>query len=268
MGTSEPQPPQASPTAKRFGGVFRLYGAEGFQRIQNAHVIVIGIGGVGSWAAEMLARSGVGKLSLVDMDDVCESNINRQVHAVQPSIGQAKVTAMADRIRMINPDCEVVERHEFFTQSNCDSILSGEIDYVFDAIDSLRHKIILLKACKWKKIPVLVSGGAGGRKDPTKIQITDLSRSINDKLLQKMRKELRANHGYPRNLKKKFGAECVFSPELANRPYDASGDCVIEPGSSLKLDCASGFGTAGYVTACFGMVASGRIVDQIATRKK
>lgn len=252
---------------KRFGGVFRLYGPDGFERISKAHVVIIGVGGVGSWAAEMLARSGVGKITLVDLDDVCESNINRQVHALQGTIGQSKVSAMANRMREINPTCEVIETHQFFTQSSCDAILSGSIDYVFDAIDSMRHKIILLKACKWKKIPLLVSGGAGGRMDPTKIEIEDIVRTRSDRLLQKMRKELRVNHGFPRNTKKKWRIKAVYSTELANPPFNEEGSCEVEPGSSLRLDCESGFGTAGYVTASFGMIAASEIVTSIAGKK-
>lgn len=251
-------------SSKRFGGIFRLYGPKGFHKIERSHVIVIGIGGVGSWAAELLARSGVGKITLVDLDDVCESNINRQVHALQSTIGQPKISAMAGRIREVNPDCEVIETHQFFTQSSCESILSGEIDFVFDAIDSLRHKVVLLKACKWKKIPLLVSGGAGGRCDPTQISVEDLSRSRNDRLLGKMRKELRMNHGFPRNLKKKFAVNCVYSTELASLPYRDEEQCATEPGKSLRLDCESGFGTAGFVTASFGMVAASWIISKIA----
>jgi tRNA threonylcarbamoyladenosine dehydratase len=251
---------------KRFGGVVRLYGPGGFEKINRAHVLVVGIGGVGSWTAEMLARSGVGKITLVDLDDVCESNINRQVHALQSTIGQPKVTAMANRIRDIHPGCEVVECHQYLTQNSCEGILSGEIDFVFDAIDSLRNKIIILNTCRSKKIPLLVSGGAGGRMDPTQISVSDLSQSRNDRLLQKMRKELRMKHGFPRDLKRKFGVSCVYSRELVRLPLGEEQSCEPEFSKSLRLDCESGYGTAGSVTATFGMVAASWIVSRVAEK--
>ena len=249
---------------KRFGGVVRLYGPEAWSRIRNARAMVIGIGGVGSWGAEMLARSGVGTLHLVDLDDVCESNINRQIHALQSTIGQSKVSVMANRIREIAPDCNVVEHHEFFTQRNADQLVNEDIDIVFDAIDSMRHKIVLLKRCRWMKIPLIVSGGAGGRKDPTRVKVEDMSRTRNDKLLQKIRKDLRSKHNFPRDTKKKFGVTCVYSDELASLPYDVDGSCGVKQGESLRLDCESGFGTAGYVTSVFGIVAASWMVERIA----
>lgn len=251
-------------SAKRFGGVLRLYGSEGFSKIRRAHVMVIGIGGVGSWAVEMLARSGVGKLSLVDLDDVCESNINRQIHALQSTIGQTKVGAMAERVREINPVCEVITHHQYLTRSNSETILTQGIDYVFDAIDSLRHKVVILNTCRQRKLPLLVSGGAGGRTDPTQISVDDLSRSRNDRLLQKMRKELRMKHRFPKDLKKKFGVPCIFSTELARLPVEDAASCDPEPTKSLRLDCESGYGTLGSVTAAFGMTAASWIVTKIA----
>jgi len=249
---------------KRFGGIVRLYGPEAWQRIRHARVMVVGIGGVGSWGAEMLARSGVGCIHLVDLDDVCESNINRQVHALQSTIGESKVSAMARRIREIAPECEVIEHHEFFTQRNADTLINAEIDAVFDAIDSLRHKIVLLKRCRWMKIPLIVSGGAGGRMDPTRVKVTDMSRTLNDKLLQKIRKELRAKHNFPRDTKKKFGVACVYSDELASLPFDTEGNCAVNAGESLRLDCESGYGTTGCVTSTFGIVAASWIVSRLA----
>lgn len=251
-------------TDTRFGGMLRLYGPDAWARIRTSRVMVVGIGGVGSWAAELLARSGIGAIDLVDLDDVCESNINRQVHALQSTVGQSKVDVMARRIGEISPDCKVTVHASFLTQRNVAELVHGEIDVVFDAIDALRHKITLLQHCRRQKIPLLVSGGAGGRKDPTRVRIEDMARTRNDKLLQKMRKQLRSQHHFPRDPKKKFGAACVFSDELASLPIDADGNCAVRPGESLRLDCASGFGTAGYVTAAFGMAAAGWIVERIA----
>ena len=249
---------------KRFGGLVRLYGPEVWERIRNARVMVIGIGGVGSWAAEMLARSGVGTIHLVDLDDVCESNMNRQIHALEGTIGKSKVAVMAERIRQIDPDCTVVEHEEFFTQRNAEQLVNEDIDVVFDAIDSMKHKITLLKRCRWLKIPLIVSGGAGGRKDPTRVKVDDMSRTKNDRLLQKIRKELRTSHKFPRNKKRKFGVTCVYTDELAAAPFDAEGNCEVKEGESLRLDCESGYGTAGYVTSTFGIVAAAWIVERIA----
>jgi len=245
------------------GGVARLYGNSTLLRFTQSHVMIVGIGGVGSWAAEMLARSGVGKLTLVDMDDVCESNLNRQIHATRKSIGKPKVEAMASRIADIAPECQVTKQHRFLTSASIDSIFEDPPDVVFDAIDSLRHKIELLKHCRRSKIPILVSGGAGGRMNPTLVEIEDLARTRNDKLLQKMRKELRTNNGFTRNLKKKFGVPCVYSSELAKIPDLKKGgvDCETEARSSLRLDCESGFGTAGFVTGTFGFVACSWILE-------
>lgn len=251
----------------RFGGISRLYGPEALERIQAARVMVVGIGGVGSWAAELLARSGVGAMDLVDLDDICETNINRQVHAHQRTIGQPKTRAMADRIGDIAPSCKVTEHACFLTERNVAELVHGEIDVVFDAIDALRHKITLLRHCRRQKIPLLVSGGAGGRKDPTRIRIEDMARTRNDKLLQKLRKQLRSQYHFPRDTRKKFGVPCVYSDELASLPLDADGNCAVRPGESLRLDCASGFGTAGFVTAAFGMAAAGWIIERLAQER-
>jgi tRNA A37 threonylcarbamoyladenosine dehydratase len=247
----------------QFGGLARLYGREAFQKLQQSHVMIIGIGGVGSWAVEVLARSGVGKLTLVDLDDVCESNINRQIHAVYGQVGKAKVDVMRERILQIAPSCVVDARQEYFTESSAEKILELAPDAVFDAIDSLRHKVLLLKLCRRRKIPLIVSGGAGGRVDPTRVKIEDLARTKNDKLLQKLRKELRMKHGFTRDLKKKFGVACVYSDELAREPFEDAMDCSVDEGKSRKLDCESGFGTAGYVTGVFGLTAASWIVERL-----
>jgi tRNA threonylcarbamoyladenosine dehydratase len=212
----------------------------------------------------MLARSGVGAIDLVDLDDVCESNINRQVHALQSTIGQQKVAAMAERIRLIHPNCIVTGHSTFLTQRNLESLLIPEIDAVVDAIDTLRHKVALMKHCRRHKIPLIVSGGAGGRSDPNRVQVEDLARTRNDKLLQKIRKELRTHHNFPRSLTRKFGITCVYSDELASPPFDLEGNCAVQPGDSLRLDCESGYGTVGMVTAAFGITAASWILNRLA----
>lgn len=244
----------------RFGGIERLYGAGSLERIRHAHVLIVGIGGVGSWVAEALARSGLGRLTLVDLDDVCESNINRQIHALDGQIGKPKIEAMAERCRLINPDCSVRVLHAFFTSKTAEDVFDLPYDYAMDAIDSVNHKCSFIDQCIRRKIPALVSGGAGGRIDPTQIQIADLSKSINDQLLKRVRKKLRQEFGFPRERRKPFNIECVFSPEEALFPDSCETD---EEQTSHRLDCASGFGAAAHITGTFGFVAASRIVQRI-----
>jgi tRNA A37 threonylcarbamoyladenosine dehydratase len=182
---------------QRFGGILRLHGRDGFTRLQKAHVAVIGIGGVGSWAAEALARSGVGSLTLIDLDDICVTNVNRQIHAVTSAIGALKVEAMAQRIRDINPECRVTSVPEFFTASNAGEMLGRGFDCVLDAIDNVVNKCALLAGCRSRGISVVTTGGAGGRTDPTQLRVADLTRVTHDPLIRQVRKALRREHGFP-----------------------------------------------------------------------
>lgn len=248
----------------RFGGIGRLFGKEGAERLRRAHVCVIGLGGVGSWTVEALARSGIGQLTLVDLDDVCISNVNRQLHALTGNFGKPKVEVLTERVHLINPDCQVQARQEFFLQSNAQAILAPGYDYVFDAIDSLSLKCLLIAVCHNLKIPILTAGGAGGRRDPTAIAATDLAFASHDRLLSQVRKELRRKHNFPRG-DTSFGVECVFSTEpVVYAQNDGSISC--EPGDTkdLRIDCNTGFGTASFVTGAFGFVAASRIVQRIA----
>lgn len=249
----------------RFGGVERLYGPGSLEKIREAHILVVGIGGVGSWVAEALARSGIGSLTLVDLDDVCESNINRQIHALDGKIGKPKIEAMAERCRLINPMVEVRAKHAFYTEKTAEEIFDTRYDYTMDAIDSVNHKCALIDFSRRKGIPILTSGGAGGRIDPTQIRVTDLTKSFNDKLLQRVRKKLRQDYGYPRERRRRFKIECVFSPEEARYPES----CVTDNGekTSRKLDCASGYGAAAHVTGAFGFIAAARILQKISDKK-
>lgn len=248
----------------RFGGIERLYGPGSLQRLQNARVSVVGIGGVGSWVAEALARSGIGAIDLVDLDDVCESNINRQIHALDPTIGQAKTSAMAERCRLVNPDCRIRERTFFYTAQTSETLFDEPLDYVMDAIDSVTHKCHLIDQCKRRKIPTIVSGGAGGRIDPSRIEIADLSQSYNDKLLQRVRKLLRTEYDFPKQEKRKFKIDCIFSPEDARYPEVCATD--KEP-ASRRLDCSSGYGAATHITGAFGFLAAARIVEHLSRGK-
>jgi tRNA A37 threonylcarbamoyladenosine dehydratase len=240
----------------RFGGIQRLYSAESLERLRWARVCVVGIGGVGSWAVEALARSGVGHITMVDLDDVCVSNINRQLHAVEDTVGQPKVSVMAARIAAINPACDVRALPEFFNETNADAILRDGFDWVFDAIDHLANKCLLIARCRQKEIPIISSGGAGGRKNPLKIGVADLSQTSSDPLLQQVRKRLRTQQGFPTDPKTLFNVPCVFSREAPVYPP------ACEPGG--RLNCDSGYGAASFVTGAFGFAAASCIVSSIA----
>lgn len=252
-------------TARRFGGVARLYGESALARLSTAHVCVIGIGGVGSWAAEALARSAVGRITLIDLDHVSESNVNRQIQALDGQFGRAKVTAMAERILNINPQCVVTEIDDFITAENVARLLP-QCDAVLDAIDNVRAKAALIAHCKGSGMPVVTTGGAGGRTDPTRIQVADLSRTIQDALASKVRARLRKEYGFTREAKKKFGVDCVFSVEPVVRPASPGPACDLDQIGNERglqgLNCA-GYGSAVTVTACFGLVAAARVLDGI-----
>lgn len=251
---------------RRFGGLERLYGIGGATAIRSAHVAVIGIGGVGSWAAEALARSGVGQITLIDFDQVAESNVNRQIHADSSSLGKAKVDAMRDRILLVNPQCKVNCIEEFATPENWPTLVAANFDAVLDCCDQQSAKTALAvwaleKAKRLKKqAPLFItSGAAGGKRRAERVEIADLSETTHDPLLADLRYRLRRQHGAPRE--KKIGIACVFSKE-AVAPPDPS--CRIDNAEST-LNC-HGFGSVVSVTATFGMCAAGWVLDEI-TRK-
>jgi tRNA A37 threonylcarbamoyladenosine dehydratase len=243
---------ETSEQTRRFGGIERLYGAGSLARLRAAHVCVIGIGGVGSWAAEALARSGVGRLTLIDLDHVAESNINRQVQALETTLGQAKVLAMRERVLQINPTCVVDCLEEFITPENVATLLPT-CDVILDCIDQVKAKAALITHCRRHKIAVVTTGGAGGRADPTRIRIDDLSRTTQDALASKLRAMLRKDYGFTREAKKKFGVPCVFSDEPIRRPMAVA--CDIDEVGLHGLNCA-GYGSASTVTAGFGFAAA------------
>jgi tRNA A37 threonylcarbamoyladenosine dehydratase len=252
----------------RFGGIGRLFGTAALQRLASAHVCVVGLGGVGSWTVEGLARSGVGALTLIDLDDVCITNTNRQLPAIEGQIGRPKATVLAERVAVINPACRVTSVHEFFTASTSDRLLAARYDFVVDAIDRAGNKSLLIARAKQRGLPVLTVGGAGGRVDPTRIRTGDLGEASADTLLRLVRKTLRREHGFAPGEQKgrmDFGVRCVWSEEPQVFPW-ADGTCSTEkePGSSVRLDCASGFGTAVFVTGAFGLAAAGEVVRAIA----
>ncbi len=248
---------------RRFGGLERLYGVSGAAAIRQAHVAVIGIGGVGSWAAEALARSGIGQITLIDFDQVAESNINRQIHADSASIGKAKVDAMRDRILLVHPDCRVNCIEEFATPENWASMAAAGFDAVIDCCDQQSAKTAL---AVWaidqhqrfkKEAPLYItSGAAGGKRRAEKVEIADLSETTHDPLLADLRYRLRRQHNAPRD--KRMGITCVFSKEPV-APPDPS--CAIESDGSLNCH---GFGSVVSVTATFGMCAAGWVLDSLA----
>lgn len=257
---------------RRFGGIARLYGAQALQQFTQSHICVIGVGGVGSWVVEALARSAIGYLTLIDLDNVAESNINRQIQATSDTLGKAKITALAERIALINPLCVVNEIEDFITPENVTQMLpAGKFDYVIDAIDNVKAKTALIAHCREHGIPLVTIGAAGGQTDPGKIDIRDLCRTEQEPLLALVRKRLRQNHGFPRGTKNKFGIDAVFSMEALTTPETAEA-CAIESadeGSGTAgitgLNCA-GFGSSIVVTASFGLRAAAHVLRKLAAR--
>lgn len=245
---------------RRFGGLERLYGVPGAARIRAAHVVVVGIGGVGSWAAEALARSGVGRLTLVDLDNVAESNINRQVHALSNTLGQAKVEAMRERIALIHPECQVDCVEEFVEPGNWPQLLPAQPDAVIDACDQVQAKTAMAAWARSQSGLGFISvGAAGGKRLAHKLDIADLSQVTHDPLLAQLRYRLRKHHGAPRE-GRKIGLSCVFSRE-AVMPPDAS--CAVDGDGSLNCH---GYGSVVSVTASFGLCAAGWVFDFLSRR--
>lgn len=247
---------------RRFGGLERLYGVQGAARIRQAHVAVIGVGGVGSWTAEALARSGVGTLTLIDLDNVAESNINRQIHALTDTVGKAKVEAMRERIAQINPACVVHCVEDFVEPDNWPGILPAGVDAVIDACDQVKAKLAMAQWARRHKRLFISVGAAGGKRLAHKVEIDDLSQTTHDPLLAQLRYRLRKECHAPKD-GKKMGVMTVFSRETVMQP-DAS--CQL-PGSDGSLNC-SGYGSVVAVTATFGQCAAGWVLDQISSNLK
>ena len=249
---------------ERFGGISRLYGQNESQVLKQAHVCIIGIGGVGSWAVEGLARSGIGKISLIDHDDIAHSNINRQIHSLSNTVDRSKVDTMAERVQLINPLCEISAIDDFITESNLKKYLDRNYDYVIDAIDSVTFKSAIIYYCKRNKIPIITTGGAGGMIDPTAITVSDLSKTWNDPLAAKVRSQLRYQYGYSKNPKRTFGIPCVYSKEQPRYPKKDGRVGYEKPGvKNVSLDCNLGFGSSSCVTASFGFVAAAHAIKKI-----
>ena len=256
---------------RRFGGIARLYGESALTSFKQAHVCVIGVGGVGSWAVEGLARSAIGKITMIDLDHLSESNVNRQLHALTDTLGKSKVDALAERIAQINPYCVVTRIEEFIDPDNVATLIQGgQFDYVIDAIDNTRAKTALVVHCRANHIPLVTIGSAGGQVDPTRIAVCDLSRTEQEPLLARVRKRLRRLHGFPRGTKNKFGIDAVYStepvrhPELCSTDDETNSEMNSEINEGLNgLNCA-GYGSAVVVTASFGFVAAGLVLRKLA----
>ncbi|MFB9068597.1 tRNA threonylcarbamoyladenosine dehydratase [Pseudofulvimonas gallinarii] len=251
--------------AVRFAGIERLYGAGSVARLGRAHVCVVGVGGVGSWLVEALARSAVGALTLIDGDDVCLSNTNRQLPALMGNYGRPKVEVLAERARAINPDIQVNALEQFLTPSNLDDLLGRGYELVLDACDAFRVKLETVAWCKRNRQPLIVCGSAGGRADPTAITVRDLSKTEHDAMLSLIRKKLRQDFGFARNPKRSFGIPAVFSLENVRYPQPDGTVCGLRPtsGDAMRLDCDASLGAATHVTAAFGMAIAGRAIERL-----
>jgi tRNA A37 threonylcarbamoyladenosine dehydratase len=264
----------------RFGGIARLYGQEGLSRLLASHVAVVGLGGVGSWAAEALARSGIGRLTLIDLDEVCLTNINRQLPALESTVGRFKAEVLAERLQAIHPTARIEPLTEFFTEASASRLLEAGYSAVVDAIDPVRNKTTLIAEARQRHLPIVVCGAAGGRRDPTRIRLTDLSEVTHDRLLREVRKRLRQDHGFP-PAGQPMKVPCVVSPEIPVPPMSGASASPSSPSaacdvgdspsalSSLgaraprRANCETGYGSATFVTGTFGFVAASWVVDFI-----
>ncbi|WP_445345883.1 tRNA threonylcarbamoyladenosine dehydratase [Acinetobacter bohemicus] len=249
--------PQDDEYERRFAGVEKIYGEDAFRQYEHSHVMVIGIGGVGSWAVEALARTGIAELTLIDMDVIAASNINRQLPAMSSTLGREKVEVMAERCYAINPRIKINVVDDYLTPENVKELLANTPDVVLDCIDDVKAKLALMLHCRFNKIPLIVSGGAGGKLDPLKIRVADLSKTEQDPMLAKLRSQLRAK-GICKKSKEKFGITCVYS---IDNPFSSAEVC---PSAGLRC---GGYGSAVVVTSSFAMVAVSEVLKKLATKK-
>ena len=246
-----------------FAGIERLYGKDAYALIKNMHVCVIGIGGVGSWVVEALARSAVGKITMIDYDTIATSNVNRQIHTLSSTLEQKKCSAMLERVKQINPNCDVNIIDDFITIENMPELLSNNYDYVVDAIDSIKFKAGIIYYCKRNKIPIITTGGAGGLTDPSVIKVVDLSKTYNDALAATVRSTLRDKYNFTRNPKRSFRIDCVFSSQQQLYPKEDGTVSHQKPGiHGVSLDCRFGYGAASFITGTFGFIATAHIIKK------
>lgn len=249
---------------QRFGGVARLYGEGALAALARGHFAVVGLGGVGTWVAEALARTGVGELTLIEMDEVCVTNTNRQLHALASTVGRSKNQTLASRLRDINPELVVHTIEDFLDTDNMRQYVGPQYHVVVDATDAAYVKAALVAYCSAIKVRLVTVGSSGGKRDPLRIEIGDLANTQGDPMLAKVRTNLFRHHNFARDHKRKFRVDAVFSPEQMVYPKPDGSVCmdkrVLENG--VKLDCAGGFGSSVMVTACFGFAAANRAVER------
>jgi len=258
--------------ARRFGGIERLFEPRGLACLHGAHVLVAGIGGVGSWCAEALARSGVGALTLIDLDHVSESNINRQLHALTTTLGQAKTAAMAQRIAHINPECRLNTVEEFVAPDNAAALIPAHTDVVVDCTDQMAAKIAMVRLAAQRSLPIVVCGAAGGKTDPLQLRAGDLAHVCHDALLAKLRQRLRRHHGYPaavdragRKRVPPMGVQCLWVDQATRLPQAWQPDAAAQAAQALQgLSCA-GYGSIVTVTAAMGLAAAHTAMQRILT---
>ena len=246
----------------RFAGIARVFGDAALVPFARARFCIVGIGGVGSWAAEACARSGIGAITLIDHDDIDIGNTNRQLHTTVDSLGRSKVEVLRERILSINPECDCRAVDDLVTRGNVEKFDFRRYDYVIDAIDHVSHKVTLMHHCRRNRIRCVSTGGAGGLTDPTRIVVSDLTLSYNDPLLAKVRATLRQRLGYSRNPKRRYGMDCVFSTEQPIYPVGDGSVSYAKPHTDVRttLDCATGIGSFVGVTACFGFTAAAQAI--------
>lgn len=254
----------------RFNGIDNLYGANYAAIIANSNICLLGTGGVGSWCAEALARSGVGKITLIDPDDCCVSNINRQLPALTNTVGKAKIKVLKKRIVAINPNCQVKLVEEFISAANCAKLLTNNYHMVIDTIDNAKHKAHVIAHCKRHKIPIVTTGAAGGKRDPGKIKVVDLSRTTNDPLAAKVRNNLRRKYGFSRNQKRSFSVPCIYSSEQINYPQSCGETSQTKTFAkrNISLDCEGSLGASTMVTGSFGFSAAATAIEKIIHKHK
>ncbi len=258
----------ANPPDPRFTSLARLLGRAALPRLHAAHVAVVGVGGVGSWTVEALARSGVGALTLIDLDDVCITNVNRQLPALTETVGRPKIDVLAARIAAIHPACAVTPIAEFLTEANAARLLGGPLDFVVDATDRMSVKAAILGTARRLDLPAVTVGSAGGRADPTLIRCVDLGLAGGDELIRQVRRKLRREYNWEKGEGRDYGIPTIITSEPPRYPWSDGRVCAEpEPGGELRLDCATGFGAACFVTGTFGFIAAGEVVRRLAAQE-
>lgn len=248
----------------RFGGIARLYGQEGLAALARAHFVVVGLGGVGTWVAEALARSGVGTLTLIELDEICVTNTNRQLHALASTVGKSKNSILAARLKDINPEITLHSIEDFLTAKNIHELIGEQHHVVIDAVDSSAVKAALVAHCSRSKIRLVMSGSSGGKRDPLKITVSDLGKTVSDPMLAKVRNILYRHYNFTKSSKRQFRVDAVYSTEQMVYPKPDGSVCQEKKGlkDGVKLDCAGGFGSATMLTGSFGFAAANKAIER------